>query len=95
MYYFLLHSKRRKMAKWPNLYISAKQLVKRPNLVGLAFLKAKWQPCTGHPNPELLTCARWTTFEATTKSAATTTSATTTTFEATTTTATYSLQKQI
>jgi len=36
--------KGQKTAKWPNHLISGKQFQKRPNLVDLAFKKAKWQP---------------------------------------------------
>ena len=44
IYYFCQHSKKakKKMAKWPNHFISGKQFQKRPNLADLAFKKAKW-----------------------------------------------------
>ena len=32
-----------KMAKWPNHFISGKQLQQMPNLADLALQKAKWQ----------------------------------------------------
>jgi hypothetical protein len=37
------------MAKWQNHFISGKLFQKRPNLVDLAFKKAKWQLCYENP----------------------------------------------
>jgi hypothetical protein len=45
IYSFCQHSKKaKKMAKWPNRFISGKQFPKRPHWADLAFQKAKWQP---------------------------------------------------
>jgi len=43
-YTIFFFSKRPKIAKWQNHFISGKPFQKRPNLDDFAFKRAKWQP---------------------------------------------------